>query len=685
MEKSLIIAEKPSAAAKIADAIAEGSPVERELHGVKYYELERDGREVMVVPALGHLFTLKNPEPIRSYPTYDVEWVPSHTVDKSASRSKHFVDAIEELAKGADEFVNATDFDIEGAVIGYNVLRYLCRDDAPKMAKRMKFSTMISSDLREAYENLLPSLDFGLVNSGIARHLLDWYWGMNLSKALTSSVEAAHDRFVKLPAGRVQTPTLKLLLDREVEIDDFDPEPYWTVELLFELNGQEVKAKHKKKKFWNEDEAEGVREVCKGKPAKVVKIKTRKYQKSPPTPFNLSSLQSEAYKCFGFTPARTQRLAQGLYDAALISYPRTSSKKLPPSINYRGIIEKLSEIRGYKGRAKRLLKKSELKPRQGKKEDPAHPAIYPTGEKPEDLRGGEKKVYDLIAKRFLAAFGEKAVKQSLRVDLDIEGQPFFLRGRRILERGWLSYYEPYGVTDEIILPELKKGQELEPEKILYEEKETNPPARYNQSSIVKEMESRNLGTKSTRATIVQGLYDANYVQKNPIEVTEIGRKIVESLTEYCPDIVSEDLTIRFEKKIKSIQEGDTTEEEILEEAKENLNNILEDFRKHEAKIGKSLGEAYRQTRRSQKILGDCPECGSPMKIVVSRKTKKRFAGCTSYPDCQKSFPLPQNGSIIPLDKTCSECGLPTIKVIRRKKRPYTMCLDPDCPTKDDWK
>lgn len=685
MGKTLIISEKPTAAKKIADALGEDGFEESKLHDVPYYELELDGEDIIVAPALGHLFTLKNKKPMRNYPVYDIEWVPSHEVYKSAARSKPFLKAIKKLAEDADKFVNATDYDVEGAVIGHTILKFLCGDDALKNAKRMKFSTLTTDELQDAYDDLLPGLDGGLVNSGLTRHELDWYWGMNLSKALSSAVEAAHDRFVKLSVGRVQTPTLEMLVEREKEIEAFEPEPYWIIKLLFKLNGQEVEARHKTKKFFDGDKAKKVRDTCKGKPAEITKIKTRKYTQKPPTPFNLSTLQSEAYNCFGYPPARTQQLAQSLYDAALISYPRTSSQKLPSSIDCVDIIKKIGRIRGYKGRVKKLLKKSELKPREGKKKDPAHPAVYPTGEKPKDVKGPRKKIYDLIVKRFLSIFGDKAVKQSIRVDLKVEDQPFFLRGRRILEKGWLEYYEPYGTTDEIILPQLEKGQELKPKKLFFEEKETQPPARYNQSSIVKEMESRNLGTKATRAPILSNIYDRNYIEgKQQIKVTEIGRELIESLNEYCPDIVSEELTAHFEKEMEDIQEGNRNREEVLEEAKKTLSEILEDFKKHEEKIGEPLGEAYRKTRRRQKLLGECSECGSQMKIIVSRRTKKRFAGCTNYPDCTNSYPLPQNGGIIPLDEVCEECGEPTIKVIRKGKRPYTMCINHTCSTKDEW-
>jgi len=334
---------------------------------------------------------------------------------------------------------------------------------------------------------------------------------------------------------------------------------------------------------------------------------------------------------------------------------------------------------------KKLLKKSELEPNEGKATDPAHPAIYPTGVEAEDLEGPRRKVYDLIVKRFLSTFAEKAVKQSVRIDLEIEEEPFFFRGRKILEEGWLEYYAPYGATDEVILPEIEEGQTLKPEKFLFQEKETKPPARYNRSSTVKEMEERNLGTKATRAGIVENLFDRNYIDKKRITVTAIGKQLIESLNEYCPNIASEELTSYFEEEMEKIKEEEQSKEKVLEKAKKELEEVLEEFRKHEVEIGKPLGEAYRETRRNQKILGECEECeDGQLKVIVSKRSGKRFAGCTNYPDCNNSFPLPQNGKIVPLNEECDECGAPKIKVIRKGKRPYTMCINHRCSTKEDW-
>jgi len=684
MVKTFIICEKPSAAAKIATALAEEKVAKKELNGAPYYEFKRDGKQVIVSSALGHLFTLKNLRPMKEYPVYDVDWMPTYKVDKKAARTKPFVEAIQELSKGADEFISATDYDTEGAVIGYNVLKFLCGEDSIKHAKRMKFSTLTTQDLCRAYDNPLPKLDFELIDSGIARHVLDWYWGMNISKAMSAAVESARQRFAKLSAGRVQTPTLRVLVEREREIKAFKPEPFWVISLLFELDGQEVVAEHATPRFFDKREAEKVRDICKDKKAKVSSIQVRQYQQHPPIPFDLGALQAEAYRCFGYTPMRTQQIAQQLYDAAYISYPRTSNQKFPPTIDLAAILKHLRGISTYKKLIDTLLEQPVLVPTEGTKTDPAHPPIHPTGERPKRLIGPQQRLYDLIVRRFLSIFGKPALKESVRVELDINGQPFYIRGRRILDEGWLTYYGPYGAIEEVTLPKLSEGQQLTPEELRFEEKETQPPPRYNPASIVKVMEEKNLGTKATRAPILQTLYERGYIFGNQIVVTDIGMEVVDSLSKHCPEIVSEELTAHFESEMEKIQEGKTSKDNVIAEAREKLDEMLGKFKKEQDDIGKNLGDAYAETKRKQRVLGACEKCGGELRVIVSRATHKRFAGCSNYPNCKNAFPLPQAGFIVSLDKECEHCAAPMIQVNRAGMRPYRMCLEPKCESKKDW-
>ncbi len=655
MWKTVIICEKPSAAAKIAAALGE-KVSSKEMNRVPYYMFKYGEKDVTVVSALGHLFTLKNKKPMKDYPVYDLDWVPTHIVEKKA-QTKTFIETIEALAKNADEFISACDFDVEGSVIAYNVIRYLCGNGAVEKARRMKFSTLTVAELKKAYENLMPKLDFEIIDAGIARHVLDWYWGVNVSKALIA----------KLSAGRVQTPTLKILVDREKEIAAFKPEPYWTLGLLLDIDGIEVTAEHKTDKFFDKAAADGALAACKWKP------------------FDLGTLQAEAYSCFGYPPLRTQQIAQDLYQAALISYPRTSSQKLPPSIGYAGIISNLGKISPqYQKISKELLSQPALTPNEGKKTDPAHPAIFPTGEIPEKMPSTHNRLYDLIVRRFFSAFGKPATVESQSVWLDIGGQPFRIHGRRLIEKGWIAFYALYTGTEEVLFPKLKEGQQLKVKETLFEEKETQPPARYNPASLVKELESRNLGTKSTRAPTIGTLQLRGYILGNQIEVTDLGMQVVETLSKYCPEILSEDLTAHFESDMNSIQEGKLRKEEVISEAKDVLDKILQKFKSNQIEIGKQLFEAVRTTRAKQWVLGKCSKCGGEIRMIISKKTHKRFAGCSNYPNCKNSFPLPQTGMIVSLNSICKECGEPMIQVNRTGKRPYRMCIKPDCPSKADW-
>ncbi|MDY6777947.1 MAG: DNA topoisomerase I, partial [Candidatus Nanohaloarchaea archaeon] len=543
--------------------------------------------------------------------------------------------------------------------------------------QRMKFSTLTTSDLREAFQDL-NEFDREQTEAGLTRHILDWYYGINLSRALMIAVKS-QDRYKSLSTGRVQGPALKILADREREIQEFEPEDYWELYLLF----QGVEAQHVNGRFWDEDTADSIIDAVKGEDATVSDIDRNRYKHHPPSPFNLTDLQNEAYSQFNISPKKTQQLAQNLYEASLISYPRTSSQKLPKKIGYGSILGKLAKQDAYSERAQQVLDMDSIYPNQGKKKDEAHPAIHPTGVQPDDLSGQEKKVYDLIVKRFLATFGEPAQRESLTITLEIDGEQFEAKGKRTLERNWYELYDPYIKTKEFELPDLSKGETISIDEVEKRDKETQPPKRYTQSSLVSELEEKGLGTKATRANIVESLYDRKYIKERSIKVTDIGMAVVEALEDGCPEILSPDLTREFEQQMEAIRDGTTSREEVLQHARETLEDILEAFKEQEEDIGKVLIDAIDRTREKERQLGPCDVCDDGTLRII-KTNNGRFVGCSNYPDCENSYPLPRNGKIKGLKNACDECGKPRIKVIRKGKKPYYMCIDPDCPTKDDW-
>ncbi|MDI6826215.1 MAG: DNA topoisomerase I [Candidatus Aenigmarchaeota archaeon] len=680
MTYTLLISEKPQAALRIASALAEDGVKKVGKGGAYWLEFVRKNKKHIIVPAVGHLFVLDTKKGDGwDYPIFDVEWVPTFTKKGSEFMKKYFAN-IKFLSKNADSFIVSTDFDIEGEVIGYNIIRFICDQ---KDAKRMRFSTLTKPDIIEAYENMMEHIEIGQAEAGLTRHYLDFFWGVNTSRALTQAMKKfMRNAFIVVSSGRVQSPTLKILTDRELEIKNFVPIPYWQLELHCFVDGKVIVALYIKDKIWKKDEAQEIFKDCEGKDAIVKNLESKKYKVLQPLPFDTTTLQTEAYRCFGFSPNQTLNIAEALYNQALISYPRTASQKLPVKIDYRKILQGLSQINAFNNISQELLSRSILKPREGKKVDPAHIAIYPTGEVPKRLTSQQMKLYALIVKRFFSLFGDPAIREMSRVTLSINGHDFIVVGVKTLDPGWIKYYDDFIKLEERILPKLEKGQVLRVKELKMIQKETQPPNRYTQASIIKEMEKRGLGTKATRHEILQTLYDRGYIKGKSIEVTDFGEKVVKVLSKYCPKIVSEELTRKFEEEMEMVLQREKKMDAVINEAKDVLNEILVDFKNNEEKVGQALSEAYISFKKNEKIIGKCPECGGDIKIIVSRKSGKRFCGCSNYSKgCKFSTPLPQTGVVKGLNKQCDVCGYPMIAV-KFKRRWYNSCTNMRCPTKE---
>jgi DNA topoisomerase-1 len=672
MPYTLVVTEKPSAARRIASALAEGTPEKKGRRGTPYYSINRGGKELLVVPAVGHLFVLdeKNGGLKWEYPAFDIEWKPTYT-RKGSEWAKKYFDSMEKLAKGADDFISACDYDVEGSVIAFNILRFIA---GVEDGKRMKFSTLTTPDLLRAYDTMSEHLDFPQIEAGLTRHQLDWYFGVNMSRALTISLEKS-GAYKTLSTGRVQGPTLQLLLKREEVISAFRPRPYWELELKCTVNGEELTALHAAGKFWDKEAAERVLEKCKDKDGTVASISKEEQQYYPPVPFDLTTLQRESYGLFGFSPKTTLDIAQTLYEQALISYPRTGSQKLPPTIGYKSILKRLEGNVEYSELCGKILKKEKLWPRQGKKEDPAHPAIFPTGNPPKKVNSYQKKLYDLIVKRFLATFSDPAVRESVKATVIIRDEEFVASGATTIEKGWMEFYEPYVRIKEVKVPEMHENDHVKNEKLTMHEKETQPPKRYTQASVLKEMEDLGLGTKGTRANILDTLYTRGYIKERSIVVTELGKAVVKALEKHCPEIVSVELTRRFDEDMEKVQAGEKRREDILKDAENELMKILEKFRAEEKEIGEEIKEAVQKYEEEENNLGPCPKCGKGRIMVIrSQKTGKRFAGCNNYPECSNSYPLPQKGTLSVVSKKC-HCGLSLVEVKTKGRRPWKLCVE----------
>ncbi len=679
MGYELIITEKPNAALKIAQALASGKPIKKNQKGVPYYEITHGNKDIVVGCAVGHLYTVaeKAKKKAWSYPVFDIEWEETGKTKKDSSYTKKYLSTLKSLSKNAKEFTIATDYDIEGEVIGLNVTRFACEQ---KDANRMKFSTLTKPDLVRAYDEKLNHLDWGQALAGETRHFLDWMYGINLSRALTLSIKNATGMHKILSSGRVQGPALKIIVDKERDIIAFKPEPFWELTLTGELKDGKITAQHKENPFWNKEKAANVLEKIKPeKKGKVSNVSKNEFTQMPPAPFDLTTLQTESYRTHGINPSTTLEMAQSLYLDGAISYPRTSSQQLPPAIGYQRIMQDLAKQDEYKEGCSQLLSKPQLKPNNGAKTDPAHPAIYPTGTIP-TLRGKELKVYDLIVRRFLATFGEPATRETVTIEVSVKDEPFVSKGTRTTKKGWHELYGRYSTQKEEELPKTEIGQDVTITELNMLDKETQPPKRYTQASIIKELEKKGLGTKSTRATIVDNLFQRGYSTGKAIQATNLGIKTVETLETYCPEILDEELTRNFELEMEKIREMQKKEEEVLGDARTVLTKTLDHFKKNEKQIGEKLAEATKETEREMAHIGECPICKG--NLVIKKGKYGRFIACDNYPKCSITYKLPINALFKPAKKVCEKCGQPMIMIIRSKQRPQEVCINPECQTKE---
>ena len=654
----LIITEKDNAARRIAEILSDGSATLDRQNGVNVYRW--GGRRV--VGLSGHVVGLDFPAEYENWRDAEpVELVDAPLVTEPTQES--IVDTLEDLATRADEAVIATDYDREGELIGKEAYE-LIEDRVEGPIERVRFSSITEGEVREAFANP-DDLDFDLAAAGEARQIIDLMWGAALTRFLSLSAGRFGNDFISV--GRVQSPTLKLVVDREREIQAFDPEQYWELFGTLAADGERFETQYfyeaddgtEAERVWDESTAQQVHDDLRGaQSVAVTSVRRRTRTDTPPAPFDTTAYISAAGS-LGFSAERAMSVAEELYTAGYITYPRTDNTVYPDGLEPTDRVEAFLDSDEFADDARHLLSLDDLSPTSGDEETTDHPPIHPTGELPAwgDLSEDESRVYELVVRRFFATVADPAEWEQLRVVARTGDHRLKANGKRLLAEGYHAVY-PYASTSETHLPDVQEGASLSLVETRIEDKETQPPRRYGQSRLVRKMEELGLGTKSTRHHTIEKLYDRGYIENDPPRPTALAEAVVEAGESFADRVVSDEMTAQLEADMTAIAEGEATLEEVTEESREILRTVFAELRDSREEIGEHLRESLKADRQ----LGPCPECGETL-LVRQSGDGSYFVGCDGFPDCRFTLPLPNTGEPLVLEETCDEHDTNHVKML----------------------
>lgn len=673
--KKLIISEKNNTARKIASILSGGKFRTEKINNYPVYSWSNGKDEYRCFGLRGHILKVDFPGRYSSWEKVDLfELIRAETV--KIPIEKKLVELVKKEAKDAELLIVATDFDREGELIGYDLARIATEANPQLEVKRARFSALTPAEIKKAFSELHePYINLAL--AGESRQVIDLVWGATLTRFLSLAAKRRGKNF--LSVGRVQSPTLALIVRREEEIRNFIPEKYYQVKAVLEKNGSRFTAYYENMRIKDKSEAERIARDLEGAKAVVQSVEKDEVVQRPPSPFNTTEFLAAASSVAKISPGKAMQVAENLYTRGYISYPRVDNTVYPKSLNLKSIVKQLKQYKPVKNAAEEILQKEKIVPTRGKKESTDHPPIYPTGEIPEKLADAEAKIYDLVVRRFLATLSDPAVQEVSRVELNASGHTLVASGLKYLELGFLKVY-PYLKQKEESLPELSSGDVLDVVEVQVLEKETKPPSRYSQAGLVREMERLGLGTKSTRHSIIQALYERGYIQGNPVQPTELGMAVGKAILKHMEDIATHEMTAELEEKMNAIEEGKEDKESVIEKSRNDLERVLRSVKDKESEVREAVIEGEMKDR----LIGRCPSCGGDLVLINSKKTKKRFIGCSNYLNsenpCKTTYPVPQKGKIVSAGVDCKFCGAPMVKVINRGSKPWTLCPNPDCET-----
>lgn len=647
----LCIAEKPSVAKEISTILGASSRKDGYYEGNGYY----------VSWTFGHLCTLKTPDDY----TKDWKWWNLNTLPMIPAKFgikliddsgiiKQF-NTIKSLIGKSEEVINCGDAGIEGEVIQrWVLLKAQCK----LPMKRLWISSLTEEALKEGFNNLKDGKDYDkLFAAGNARAIGDWLLGMNATRLYT--LKYAQGRKAVLSIGRVQTPTLALIVERYKEIENFVPQPFWEIKTTY----RETVFNSTKGKYFNKEEAQEVADKIKTEPFTINSYTKKKGTEQPPKLFDLTALQVECNKKYDFSADETLKHIQALYEKKLVTYPRVDTTFLPTDM-YPKVEGILKGIKPYEKYTSKILgskiKKSKKVFDDSKITD--HHAIVPTGVNPGAIPLEQKKVYDTVTRRFISVFYPDCIVSNTTVIGESAGFEFKATGKIILEEGWRELYPKKqgneSTAEDQIMPEFTKG-ETGPHEPDLQEKETTPPKLYTEATLLRAMETagkivqdeelrdvmkeNGIGRPSTRANIIETLFKRRYVvrQRKNLVPTPTGVELIDTIQNDL--LKSVELTGMWERKLRLIEKGEYDASNFMDEMKQMVTDLVVDLKRQntkaitieEIKEPKKEESAQNQDDNTNPDTLTCPKC----KEGTMLKGRNAY-GCSKFKDgCKFIIPF----------------------------------------------
>lgn len=657
----LIVTEKDNVARRIVDILSDGTAGTESVAGVDVYSWAG----YRCIGLSGHVVEIDFPSEYENWRDVEPRELVHADIVKRVTR-EDIVSALRSAAQDADRVTIATDYDREGELIGKEARDLIMDATASVPIDRVRFSSITPESVKEAFGNR-NDLDEQLAAAGEARQEIDLVWGAALTRFLTLAANQRGEDFVSV--GRVQSPTLKLVVETEREIQAFEPEEYWEIAADLQSSEGGFEADYiyeaadgtQAERIWDAEEASRITESLQNADqARITTVDRRTRTDAPPTPFDTTSFISAAGS-LGYSANRTMDVAEQLYTDGHISYPRTDNTVYPDDIELEDILEALGS--GPLREATESIATGPLEPTAGDTESTDHPPIHPTTDLPDkaDLDDDAWEIYELIARRFLATLSEPARWEDIRVEATAAEKRLKANGRRLTEAGYLDVY-PYASSDESILPPVSEGETLEITGVTREDKQTQPPRRYGEARLISKMEELGIGTKSTRHTTVEKLYDRGYLEGDPPRPTSLAMAVIEAVEDHASLVVSEEMTRQLEEDMTAIAEGSATLEEVTEESRDVLDRVFEDL----TTARSDIGEILRDAMKADRTVGPCPDCGSDL-LLRESGDGSHFVGCDGYPDCRYTLPLPSTGEPTVIDEHCDTHNMGHVKMLAGRK------------------